>query len=83
MLIMPKETPARAEKEGAETITNASVFYNGLKLTILKDKWDNIWWLYEKMNQGSVIENNTNKDGHNKKPSDIYTALMHAMKNLK
>ena len=73
----------RAEKEGAEIITQASVFYNGLKLARFKDKWGNIWWLYEKMNQESLIENKSDTDWHNKKPSDIYTTLMQAMKNLK
>jgi uncharacterized glyoxalase superfamily protein PhnB len=78
-----QETLARAEKEGARIITNASVFYNGLKLARFKDKWGNIWWLYEKMIKESQIENNPDTDWHNKKPSDIYTSLMQAMKNLK
>ena len=73
----------RAEMEGAEIITNVSVFYNGLKLARFKDNWGNIWWLYEKINQESLVENKSDTDWHNKKPSDIYTTLMQAMKNLK
>jgi uncharacterized glyoxalase superfamily protein PhnB len=73
----------RAEKEGAQIITNVSVFYNGLKLARFKDKWGNIWWLYEKMNQENLVENKSETDWHIKKPSDIYTSLMQAMKNLK
>lgn len=78
-----QETLNKAEKEGAQVITNVCVFYNGLKLARLKDRWGNIWWLYEKMNQESLIENKSDTDWHNKKPSDIYTTLMQAMKNLK
>jgi len=78
-----QETLTRAEKEGAQIITNVSVFYNGLKLARFKDKWGNIWWLYEKMSKESLIENKSDTDWHNKKPSDIYTTLMQAMKNLK
>jgi uncharacterized glyoxalase superfamily protein PhnB len=72
----------RAEKEGAAIITKVSVFYNGLKLARFKDKWGNIWWLYEKMSKESLIENKSDTDWHNKKPSDIYTTLMQAMRNL-
>jgi PhnB protein len=78
-----QETLNRAEKEGAQIITNVSVFYNGLKLARFKDNWGNIWWLYEKMSKESLIENKSDTDWHNKKPSDIYTTLMQAMKNLK
>ena len=78
-----QETLTRAEKEGAQIITNVSVFYSGLKLARFKDKWGNIWWLYEKMSKESLIENKSDTDWHNKKPSDIYTTLMQAMKNLK
>ena len=35
------------------------------------------------MNQQSMVENKSDMDWHNKKPSDIYTTLMQAMKNLK
>jgi uncharacterized glyoxalase superfamily protein PhnB len=73
----------KAEKEGAEIITNVSVFYNGLKIARFKDKWGNIWWVYERINQVSLVENKSDTDWHNKKPSDIYTTLMDAMKNLK
>jgi uncharacterized glyoxalase superfamily protein PhnB len=73
----------RAEREGAEIITNVSVFYNGLKLARFKDSWGNIWWLYEKMNQDILVENKSNTDWHNKKPSDIYSTLMEAMRTLK
>ena len=78
-----QETLNRAEKEGAQIITNVSIFYNGLKLARIKDNWGNIWWLYEKMNQDSLVENKSATDWHNKKPSDIYTTLMQAMKNLR
>jgi uncharacterized glyoxalase superfamily protein PhnB len=77
------ETLNKAEKEGAEVITRVSVFYNGLKLARFKDLWGNIWWLYEKMKNEEINENRSVTDWHNKKPSDIYTTLMHAMKNLK
>ena len=78
-----QETLNRAEKEGAQIITNVSIFYNGLKLARIKDNWGNIWWLYEKMNQNSLVENKSATDWHNKKPSVIYTTLMQAMKNLR
>ena len=78
-----QETLNRAEKEGAQIITNVSIFYNGLKLARIKDNWGNIWWLYEKMNQDSLVENKSATDWHNKKPSVIYTTLMQAMKNLR
>ena len=78
-----QETLNRAEKEGAQIITNVSIFYNGLKLARIKDNWGNIWWLYEKMNQDSPVENKSATDWHNKKPSVIYTTLMQAMKNLR
>ena len=77
-----RETLSRAEKEGALIITEVSDFYNGLKLARFKDKWGNIWWLYERMSKESQIENKSDTDWHNKKPSYIYTTLMHAMKNL-
>ena len=73
----------KAEKEGAEIITKVSVFYNGLKLARFKDKWGNIWWLYEKITKESLTENKSDTDWNNKKPSDIYTTLMQAMRNLK
>jgi len=78
-----QETLNRAEKEGAQIITNVSIFYNGLKLARIKDNWGNIWWLYEKMNEDSLVDNKSDTDWHNKKPSDIYTTLMQAMKNLR
>ncbi len=77
-----EETLNRAQKEGAAIITNVSVFYNGLKLARFKDLWGNIWWLYEKMNPEDLIDNKSETDWHSKKPSDIYTTLMDAMKNL-
>jgi uncharacterized glyoxalase superfamily protein PhnB len=78
-----QETLKRAENEGAEIVTKVSVFYNGLKLARFKDKWGNIWWLYEKMSKESLIENTSNTDWHDNKPSDIYMTLMQAMRNLK
>jgi uncharacterized glyoxalase superfamily protein PhnB len=78
-----QEVLNRAEKEGADIITQVSVFYNGLKLARFKDPWGNIWWLYEKMNVQNLGENKSDTDWHNKKPSEIYTTLMQAMKNLK
>jgi uncharacterized glyoxalase superfamily protein PhnB len=77
-----QETLDRAEKEGAQVITNVSIFYNGLKLARFKDKWGNIWWLYEKMNQDGLVDNKSDTDWHNIKPGEIYTTLMQAMKNL-
>lgn len=71
---------AKAEK--AEIITELSDFYNGLKLARLKDPFGNIWWLYEKV-ANKPSENKSNTGWHNSKPSDIYTTLMNAMKNLK
>ena len=73
----------RAEREGADIITKVSVFYNGLKLARFKDNWGNIWWLYEKINQESLTENKSDTDWHSNKPSDIYSTLMQAMRNLK
>jgi uncharacterized glyoxalase superfamily protein PhnB len=78
-----QETLDRAEKEGALIITSVSIFYNGLKLARFKDKWGNIWWLYEKLSKESLIENKSDTDWHNKKPGDIYTTLMQAMRNLR
>jgi uncharacterized glyoxalase superfamily protein PhnB len=78
-----KEVLNKAEIEGAEIITKVSVFYNGLKLARFKDAWGNIWWIYEKMNVENLGGNKSDTDWHNKKPSEIYTTLMQAMKNLK
>jgi uncharacterized glyoxalase superfamily protein PhnB len=78
-----QKTLNRAAKEGAQIITGVNVFYNGLKLARFKDKWGNIWWLYEKLIPESLDENKSDTDWHNKKPGDIYTSLMEAMKNLK
>ena len=72
----------KAKNENAEIITELSDFYNGLKLARLKDPWGNIWWLYEKAVVKDV-ENKSNTNWHNSKPSKIYTTLMDAMKNLK
>lgn len=72
----------KAKAEKAEIITELSDFYNGLKLARLKDPFGNIWWLYEKV-ANKPSENKSNTGWHNSKPSDIYTTLMNAMKNLK
>ena len=72
----------KAKAEKAEIVTELSNFYNGLKLARLKDPFGNIWWLYEKVDN-KVSENKSNTDWHNSKPSEIYTTLMNAMKNLK
>ena len=76
-------TLQKAKEHGAEIITEASVFYNGIILARFKDPWGNIWWLYEKMENEKQIEKKSDTDWHNKKPSEIYTSLMNAMKNLK
>ncbi|GIM49018.1 VOC family protein [Capnocytophaga stomatis] len=72
----------KAKAEKAEIITELSDFYNGLKLARLKDPFGNIWWLYEKV-ANKPSENKSDIDWHNSKPSEIYTTLMNAMKNLK
>ena len=72
----------KAEIEKAEIITELSNFYNGLKLARLKDPYGNIWWLYEKT-ESIPTENKSTTDWHNSKPSEIYTTLVTAMKNLK
>ncbi|MEO6721903.1 MAG: VOC family protein [Ferruginibacter sp.] len=72
----------KAKTEKAEVVTELSDFYNGLKLARLKDPFGNIWWLYEKV-ESKISENKSNTDWHNSKPSEIYTSLMTAMKNLK
>jgi PhnB protein len=71
-----------AKTAKAEIITEVSNFYNGIKLARLKDPFGNIWWLYEKM-ENKPTENKSNTDWHSSKPSEIYTTLMTAMKNLK
>ncbi|MBE7171039.1 MAG: VOC family protein [Williamsia sp.] len=72
----------KATKCGAEIVTPLSDFYNGLKLARMKDKWGNIWWLYEK-GDAQKVDNKSDTDWHNSKPSEIYLTLMSAMKNLK
>lgn len=72
----------KAKIEKAEIVTELSDFYNGLKLARLKDPFGNIWWLYEKVENGKT-ENTSNTDWHNTNPSEIYMSLMTAMKNLK
>jgi len=72
----------KAKSEKAEIVTELSNFYNGLKLARLKDPFGNIWWLYEKT-ENKQIENKSNTDWHTNKPSEVYTTLMDAMKNLK
>lgn len=76
------ENLRKAKVQKAEIITELSDFYNGLKLARIKDPFGNIWWLYEKI-QNNITENKSNTDWHNKKPSEIYSTLMTAMKNLK
>lgn len=74
----------RAQQEGATLVTPVSDFYGGKKLARFKDKWGNIWWLFE---QGTVPEKSTTQESstswHQEKPSVIYTTLMDAMRNLK
>lgn len=72
----------KAITENAEIVTELSEFYNGLNLARLKDPFGNIWWLYEKVGN-KIPENKSNTDWHSNKPSEIYTTLMTAMKNLK
>jgi len=75
----------RAEQKGAKIITPVTDFYNGLKIARFLDSWGNIWWLFER---GSVVEKSILNESpdtgwHDKKPSQIYTTLMEAMKNLR
>ncbi len=78
----PQQILDKAKAEKAEIVTELSDFYNGLKLARLKDPFGNIWWLYEKVDN-KVSDNKSDTDWHNRKPSEIYTTLMNAMKNLK
>ena len=75
----------RAEQKGAKIITPVTDFYNGLKIARFLDSWGNIWWLFER---GSVVEKSILNESpdtgwHDKKPSQIYTTLMEAMKNMR
>ena len=80
-----REILDRALKTGAKMITPVSDFYYGMKLARFQDSWGNIWWLFER---GSEPEKPKGKDSadtswHDKKPSEIYTTLLKAMKDLK
>jgi uncharacterized glyoxalase superfamily protein PhnB len=75
----------RAQQAGAQIITVLQQFYGGLKIARFKDSWGNIWWLFER---NSVPEKPPaaaapDTNWHDRKPSEIYTTLMEAMKNLK
>ena len=72
----------KAKTANAEFVTELTYFYNLFKLASLKDPFGNIWWLYEKT-ENKVSENKSTTDWHSSKPSEIYTTLMTAMKNLK
>jgi uncharacterized glyoxalase superfamily protein PhnB len=74
----------RAKQEGSEVITTLQNFYNGIKIARFKDPWGNIWWLFEKGSnpEKPKIQEGADTSWHDKKPSDIYTTLMKAMKDL-
>jgi len=75
----------RAETSGAKIITPLSDFYNGLKIARFQDSWGNIWWLFERgvIKEKSIIKESVDTGWHDKKPSQIYSTLMEAMKNLR
>jgi PhnB protein len=48
------------------------------------DPFGNIWWLYEPDPEGqNDTKQSSNTDWHDKKPSEVYTTIMDAMKKLK
>jgi uncharacterized glyoxalase superfamily protein PhnB len=75
----------RANQEGAEVITALQDFYNGIKIARFKDPWGNIWWLFEKNSVPvkQTVQTKVDVSWHERKPSEIYTTLMEAMKNLR
>jgi uncharacterized glyoxalase superfamily protein PhnB len=73
----------KAQKAGAEIVTEVSDFYNGFRLARIKDAWGNIWWLYEPNSQEQASEPKSDLGWHDKSPSEIYTTLMNAMEHLK
>jgi uncharacterized glyoxalase superfamily protein PhnB len=72
-----------AKKAGASIITEVSNFYNGFKLARFQDLWGNIWWLYEPDLKEISHESKSDVSWHDKKPSEVYSTLINAMKNLK
>jgi PhnB protein len=73
----------KAAQQGAEVITEVSDFY-GMKIARFKDPFENIWWLFEKDNSKETPSKPplATTDWHDKKPSEVYTSLMEAMKDL-
>ena len=74
-----------AKQAGAEVITIVTNFYNGIKIARFKDPWGNIWWLFEKNSipVKQTVQTKSDVSWHERKPSEIYTTLMEAMKNLR
>jgi uncharacterized glyoxalase superfamily protein PhnB len=74
-----------AIQEGAQVITTVRDFYYGMKIARFKDPWGNIWWLFEKNStlEKPTLQVSADTSWHDKKPSETYTTLMEAMRNLK
>jgi uncharacterized glyoxalase superfamily protein PhnB len=75
----------RALQEGAQVITQVRDFYYGMKIARFRDPWGNIWWLFEKNSnvQKPTTQVNADVSWHDKKPSEFYTTLIEAMRDLK
>jgi uncharacterized glyoxalase superfamily protein PhnB len=74
----------KAVLRGAEVITEVNDFY-GMQIARFKDSWGNIWWLFEKNSipVKQTAQTKVDVSWHERKPSEVYTTLMEAMKNLR
>jgi PhnB protein len=72
----------RAQSAGASVVTPRSPFYGGFNLARLQDPWGNIWWLYEPNNQKTAAPPVSDTSWHDRKPSEVYTTLLAAMRGL-
>ena len=73
----------RAELAGGSVVTERSPFYGGFNLARMQDPWGNIWWLYEPSTPSPPAGPTSDTSWHNRKPSEIYTTLLAAMRGLR
>jgi uncharacterized glyoxalase superfamily protein PhnB len=71
-----------AQIAGAAVVTQRSPFYGGFNLARLQDPWGNLWWLYEPSNPSAPAQPAADTSWHDRKPSEVYTTLLAAMRGL-
>jgi uncharacterized glyoxalase superfamily protein PhnB len=75
----------RAAARGATVITPVSAFYGGYSLARFRDPWSNLWWLYapQAAESDARSSESSKTDWRNSEPSQVYTSLMQAMRELR